>query len=147
LVTLIGRRRPAQPDDAQVPVPVPGQVDHDRPQVRERGSGVPQVRLLVHQPGERLLRDVLGVIGAEQPGQPDHLQVPAAEQFLDVALVRRHLAGRPRAPGFHVRHVPNTPRTRERLTGRTHHGPFGVKIYGQGRKRPGRYDPAPVLMK
>ena len=102
-------------------VAVTGQVDHDCPQIGQRRPRVAQVRLLVHQPGERLLRDVLGIIGAKQAGQPDHLQVTRAEQFLDVALVQVHSHG----PGFVVRHIPNTPRNAERLTGGAHHGPFG----------------------
>jgi hypothetical protein len=93
-------------------VPVPGQVDHDGAQVAERGLRLVQVP--AHQPGERLLRDVLRVVRAEQPGQPDHLQVPGTEHLLDTVLVGgRHDA----APGFQIRHVPCTPVTPERLTG------------------------------
>jgi hypothetical protein len=36
--------------------------------------------VLPDQPGERLLRDVLGIVGAEQVGQPHHLRVPGAEE-------------------------------------------------------------------
>jgi hypothetical protein len=80
-----------------------------------------------HQPGERLLRDVLGIVRAQQPGQPDHLQVPGTEQLLDTVLIdavlvcERHGA----APGFRIRHVPCTPDTAERLTGTGNPGSFG----------------------
>ena len=76
---LMVRDGGAQPDHAQVPVPVAGQVADAGPHVRQRGLRAAQRAVLPDQPGERLLRDVLGIVGAEQGGQPHHLRVPSPE--------------------------------------------------------------------
>jgi hypothetical protein len=77
---LVPAGRCPQPRHAQVPAPVPGEVAHAGPDVADRGLRVPQRTLLLDQPGERLLGDVLGVVRAEQISQPDHLRVPFAEE-------------------------------------------------------------------
>jgi len=77
---LVVSGRGPQPDDAQMAMPVADQVADGRPDVGERGVLVAERLLPLDQPGERLLGDVLGIIGAQQIGKPDQLRVPGLEQ-------------------------------------------------------------------
>jgi len=77
--------------------------------VGQRCLRVAQRAVRPDQPGERLLRDVLGIVGAEQVGQPHHLRVPGAEEPGDaqgrvIAGSGREAAGL--KPGMQVCHAP-----------------------------------------
>ena len=69
-----------QPDYAQMAMPVADQVADGRPDVGERGLLIAKRPLPLDQPGERLLGDVLGIVGSEQIGKPHQLRVPGLKQ-------------------------------------------------------------------
>ena len=67
----------------------------------------------------------------------------AGSEVLD-GLIR---AGGHGAPGFHVRHVPIHPGPPEGCPARRATARSADKNYGAKAERPGRYDPAPALIK
>lgn len=76
-----GRFEWAQPYQPQMAQPVTGHVAHDGPHVGDGRAVVAQPRPACVEAGERLLGDVLRVVGAEQSGQAHHRQMVRREQL------------------------------------------------------------------